>query len=185
MSLVPLPWCTSQSRISTRSTPCAAVARRAATATLLKKQKAHGPRPLRRGGRAGARAAKPVGASPPSSASTSATAPPAACIAASNVAPTAAVSRSIIPPPRALQILDERDVLLGVHGVQLLALRPRRLDPLEAEPVVVVELGLERDDPLRSLGVPGDVVAQRRVVPQPDGTASHAGYRTPPLSAAR
>ena len=39
MSFVPLPWCTSQSRISTRSTPCAARACAAATATLLKKQK--------------------------------------------------------------------------------------------------------------------------------------------------
>ena len=39
MSFVPLPWWTSQSRISTRSTPCAARACAAATATLLKKQK--------------------------------------------------------------------------------------------------------------------------------------------------
>ncbi len=39
MSFVPLPWCTSQSRISTRSAPWAARACAAATATLLKKQK--------------------------------------------------------------------------------------------------------------------------------------------------
>ena len=38
MSFVPLPWCTSQSRISTRSAPCSARACAAATATLLKKQ---------------------------------------------------------------------------------------------------------------------------------------------------
>ena len=38
MSFVPLPWWTSQSTISTRESPCADVARRAATATLPKKQ---------------------------------------------------------------------------------------------------------------------------------------------------
>jgi hypothetical protein len=36
---VPLPWCTSQSRISTRSSPWVPVACRAATAALAKKQK--------------------------------------------------------------------------------------------------------------------------------------------------
>jgi hypothetical protein len=49
--------------------------------------------------------------------------------------------------------------------VQLRAVRTRRIDPRKAEPVVVVELGLERDDPLRALGMPRDVVAQRRLVP--------------------
>jgi hypothetical protein len=39
MAFVPLPWCTSQSKISTRSIPCASIARRAATAMLLKMQK--------------------------------------------------------------------------------------------------------------------------------------------------
>ena len=39
MSLVPLPWWTSQSTIITRATPCAAGAWRAATAALPKKQK--------------------------------------------------------------------------------------------------------------------------------------------------
>ncbi len=38
MSLVPLPWWTSQSTIITRESPCADVARRAATAALPKKQ---------------------------------------------------------------------------------------------------------------------------------------------------
>jgi hypothetical protein len=38
MSCVPLPWCTSQSMISIRSTPCSACATRAATATLLNRQ---------------------------------------------------------------------------------------------------------------------------------------------------
>ena len=36
---MPLPWCTSQSRISTRATPSSACSARAATATLLKRQK--------------------------------------------------------------------------------------------------------------------------------------------------
>src|SRR5438132_343079 len=39
MSSVPLPWCTSKSMIATRSMPCASIAWRAATATLLKMQK--------------------------------------------------------------------------------------------------------------------------------------------------
>src|SRR3954451_18436105 len=38
MSFVPLPWCTSQSRTKTRSSPSESRACRAATATLLKKQ---------------------------------------------------------------------------------------------------------------------------------------------------
>ena len=39
MSLVPLPWCTSQSTIITRSSPRASSACRAATAMLLNRQK--------------------------------------------------------------------------------------------------------------------------------------------------
>ena len=97
---VPLPWCTSQSRISTRSSPCAPVARRAASATLPKKQK-----PIACDGSAwwpGGRSAEtPTRASPPSSPSVSATAPPAARSAASNVDGTAAVSASTNPPPPA------------------------------------------------------------------------------------
>ena len=97
---VPLPWCTSQSRISTRSSPCALVARRAATAALPKKQN-----PIACDGSAwcpGGRSAEtPACAVPPSSPSTSAVAPPAARSAASKVAGTAAVSASRNPPPRA------------------------------------------------------------------------------------
>ena len=83
MSLVPLPWWTSQSRIITRSSPCASSAWRAATAMLLNRQK-----PIARAGSAwwpgGRWALKPIGAAPSSSRSTSSTAPPAACSAASN-----------------------------------------------------------------------------------------------------
>jgi hypothetical protein len=39
MSFVPLPWWTSQSTTSTRESPCADSACRAATATLLNRQK--------------------------------------------------------------------------------------------------------------------------------------------------
>ena len=39
MSSVPLPWCTSKSTMATRCRPCTSSAWRAATATLLKKQK--------------------------------------------------------------------------------------------------------------------------------------------------
>ena len=39
MFWIPLPWCTSQSRIMTRSAPCVSRAYLAATATLLKMQK--------------------------------------------------------------------------------------------------------------------------------------------------
>ena len=58
MSLVPLPWCTSQSRIITRSSPHASSAYRAATATLLNRQK-----PIARAG-SGVMAGRPVGAEP-------------------------------------------------------------------------------------------------------------------------
>ena len=89
--MVPLPWWTSQSRISTRSTPYAARACRAATATLPKKQN-----PIARAGSAwcpgGRMAENPVAADPDSSSSTSATAPPAARTAASYVAGVAIVS---------------------------------------------------------------------------------------------
>ena len=97
---VPLPWCTSQSRIRTRSSPCAEVARRAATAALPKKQN-----PIACSGSAwcpgGRSADTPARAAPPSRPSTSAAAPPAARSAASYVAGTAAVSASMNPPPRA------------------------------------------------------------------------------------
>ena len=101
LALVPFPWWTSQSRISTRSTPNAACACRAATATLPKKQN-----PIARLGSAwwpgGRMPTKPVAAAPDSSSSTSATAPPAARTAASWVAAVATVSMSTCPPPAAL-----------------------------------------------------------------------------------
>jgi hypothetical protein len=100
MSFVPLPWCTSQSRIATRSTPCAARACVAATATLLKKQN-----PIARAASAwcpgGRSAEKPQDSPPASRESTSATAPPAARSAASNVPGATIVSMSIAPPPAA------------------------------------------------------------------------------------
>ena len=99
MSFVPLPWCTSQSRTNTRSTPSASRAWRAATATLLKKQN-----PIATRGSAwcpgGRSPQNPTDASPATSASTSATAPPAACSAASYVPSLAIVSESNAPPPR-------------------------------------------------------------------------------------
>ena len=98
MSFVPLPWWTSQSNTSTRDNPCADVARRAATATLPKKQN-----PIARAVSAwwpgGRTALTPTAASPPSSASTKETAPPQARSAAPNVPGTAKVSASIAPPP--------------------------------------------------------------------------------------
>src|SRR3954470_4621470 len=100
MSLVPLPWWTSQSTIITRESPNADVARRAATATLPKKQN-----PMARATSAwwpgGRSALTPTSASPPSSASTIATAPPASRNPAPKVPGTATVSMSIIPPPAA------------------------------------------------------------------------------------
>ena len=82
MSFVPLPWCTSQSRISTRSAPCSARACAAATATLLKKQN-----PIARAASAwcpgGRSADTPHGSPSRSKASTIATAPPAERSAAS------------------------------------------------------------------------------------------------------
>ncbi len=89
MSCVPLPWCTSQSTIATRSTPSSACAQRAAIAIESKRQK-----PIARscsawwpGGRARA--------SPPSR--TASIAAPAASSAASKVVSVQIVSASIEP----------------------------------------------------------------------------------------
>ena len=101
MSFVPLPWCTSQSRTSTRSAPRPSSARRAAIATLLNRQK-----PIARAASAwwpgGRSPQKVTSASPDSSASTARTAPPAECSAASNDRADATVSMSSIPPPCSL-----------------------------------------------------------------------------------
>ena len=105
---MPLPWWTSQSKISTRSAPHSAIAWAAATATLLNRQK-----PIARsrsawwpGGRS------PQKANPPSASSRSVawTAPPAECRAASQEPSLATVSTSIIPPPPAEKRLDRVDV---------------------------------------------------------------------------
>ena len=100
MSLVPLPWWTSQSTIITRSRPWASRACRAATATLLNRQK-----PIARAASAwwpgGRWIEKPVGALRASSRSTSDTAPPQACRAATNEPAETTVSASMRAPPRA------------------------------------------------------------------------------------
>ena len=98
MSFVPLPWWTSQSRISTREASWADSARRAATATLLNRQK-----PIARAASAwcpGGRwidAANP--AEPPSSSVDHPAAPPAECSAASHEPGEQTVSTSSAPPP--------------------------------------------------------------------------------------
>ena len=101
IAFVPLPWCTSKSKISTRRAPCASIACCAPIAMLSNRQK---PIACARsawwpGGRCSDAPAETP--SSPSSASTSATAPPAACSAASNEPGLTIVSMSIIPPPRA------------------------------------------------------------------------------------
>jgi hypothetical protein len=100
MSLVPLPWCTSESMISTRSAPQRSIARCAATATLLNRQK-----PIARADSAwcpGGRCSDaPTFGPSPSSASTIATAPPAECSAASQECSETIVSTSSAPPPAA------------------------------------------------------------------------------------
>ena len=94
-------------------------------------------------------------------------------ITRSKVASTAAASMSIIPPPRAQASFDERHVMLGMDRRQL-ARRGRRLHRRKPQSVAGRQRPLERDDPLWALGVTRDIVAQRRLVAQPDGTASHA-----------
>ena len=126
MAFVPLPWWTSQSRISTRSTPCAARACAAATATLSKKQKpiACAASAWWPGGRS---AEKPHGSPPPSSASTSATAPPAPRSAASNVPGTHGRVQVDRPAAGGRQRLDRVDVRGRMDPLELLARRARRL----------------------------------------------------------
>ena len=62
MSLVPLPWWTSQSRISTRSRPCSSSACSAATRDVVEQAEAHRAGVRRRDGRAGAPAANATSA---------------------------------------------------------------------------------------------------------------------------
>ena len=96
-AFVPLPWCTSQSSTSTRSTPSESSAWRAAIDTVAKRQK-----PIARAGSqwwpGGRSAEKPTRSPSRSSESTSAQAPPAACSAASHDPGLSGVSRSNAPP---------------------------------------------------------------------------------------
>ena len=120
MSCVPLPWCTSQSTIATRSSPSSACAQRAAIAIESKRQK-----PIARsrsawwpGGRASAK--------PPRR--TASIAAPAASSAASNVVSVQIVSASSQPRVVA-HALDERRRVAAQH----VGLRRRRaLDEREA-----------------------------------------------------
>ena len=100
-SCVPLPWCTSQSTISTRDRPHRCSAACAAITTLLSRQN-----PIARvavawwpGGRTTAKAGVPSSAE-----RAAAIAAPAACTAAFQLSAPTTVSASTRPPPRATMI---------------------------------------------------------------------------------
>ena len=101
-SFVPLPWWTSQSKISTRCAPWASIACCARDRDVAEQAEAHRLRRARRGGPAGgaARPRRPAPSPPEQQRRPARTAPPAACSAASNEPGLTSVSRSIIPPPR-------------------------------------------------------------------------------------
>ena len=136
MSLVPLPWWTSQSTIITRST---AVRRRRAPrrdrdvveeaephrarrlgVVAGRAQRAHAGRRLAAQQRVDQRDRTAGGVQR----------------RLERRRPRRRCRRRSCPPPRGAQLLDERDVLLRVHGVQLLARGRRRLHALAAEPAV-------------------------------------------------
>ncbi len=177
MSLVPLPWCTSQSTIITRSRPCASRACCAATATLLNRQK-----PIARSASAwcpgGRWMENPVGALPASSRSTSETAPPQACGAAVNEPAETTVSASIRAPPRAAR----RSTSSTWRGVCTASSTERsaagELTRSIAEPAVGLQLAVDRHHARGLLGVRSGVVIQRRGVLQQHGRGG--GHRRVP-----
>ena len=118
MSCVPFPWCTSQSRIATRSSPSSACAKRAAIATLLKKQNPIAA-PRRRGARAAARARTRC-AQPPRSLRPRPATPPVRV-------PDAGVSPVIQIGPSSFRI--ELDVGVRVAASDLCLRRGARLAP--------------------------------------------------------
>ena len=71
------------------------------------------------------------------------------------------MSMSIMPPPRSRELADRVDVGLRVDPQQLLGGRRRRLDPLEAEPVLALQRRLDRAQPAGVLGVGAGVVLER------------------------
>ena len=177
MSFVPLPWCTSQSRISTRSSAVRRARVRRGDRDVVEEAEAH--RARRRGVMA-RRAQRRH--------------------AARRAAGEQGVGQGDRPaggPQRRLVGPGDRG---GVHvdrGRRRAPTAPRSASTcaagctrsscsrvargassaLPAEPVVARHLGLERDDPLRPLGVAGDVVGEARVVAEP-GRRRHDGYRT-------
>src|SRR3954468_19952445 len=176
-SFVPLPWWTSQSSTKIRSRPSASNACRAATATLLNRQK-----PIAVRGSAwwpgGRSPQKPTRASPPTRASTIATAPPAACSAASYepaLATVAGRGRRVRPGARngvgvegaAARLAHEADLVdVGGRMDRVQGSRPhlRGLAPLVAELGAALELVLDRRDAPGTLGMRAGVVAQRGLV---------------------
>ena len=81
------------------------------------------------------------------------------------------------PATRGAERLDEVHMVLGMDGVQELACRGRRLHGRKAEPVACLQRALEREHAFRAFGVvreppsQGRLIAQRRLMPQPDGCA--------------
>ena len=158
MSSVPLPWWTSKSTIATRSRPRTSSACRAATATLLKKQK---PIACARvawwpGGRTAQNA---FSTSPSMTASVAATAAPAARITACQVPAAAIVSASMSRGRPSAAIRSQHVAQLGdvaalVRQVEVVGAHHRRLAQLEGR----VEAGgaevvVDRVEPLRALGM--------------------------------
>ena len=174
MSLVPLPWCTSQSTIITRSSPWASSAWRAATAMLLNRQN-----PIARSdsawwpGRpvdaeAGRRRRRPAGGRP---------APRplrAACSAASNE--PAEIDRVGVDlrATRRRGALDQLDVALaGARPQTARGRRPASCTRSKPSSSPRRELPLDRHDPRRLLGMRPGVVLQRGRMLQKHGRGGH------------
>ena len=182
MSFVPLPWCTSQSRISDA---LAARTRRPrgerATATLLNRQNPIA-RPARRGARAGDAATPRPAPRRASSASTIPAAPPAPCSAASYESRQTMVSASIAPPPRGARGGDAGPVPVRMNGIDERRARGLGVTDLVSEPVAGAQLALDRDHARDALRVRSGVVAQRGLVAQDQ--RAHGGVRYSRMGAA-
>ena len=160
-------WCRCRgARPSRRSSPApgrrASSAWRAATATLLNRQK-----PIARAGSAwwpGGRCAlkTPVDASPSSSRRPARTAPPAACSAAVQRARADDRVGIDLRRRRPRRGLDRGDVARRVHGGQRLARRPRATGRARSRAIARGERALDRHDAGGLLGMLAGFVLQRR-----------------------
>ena len=187
MSLVPLPWWTSQSSTSTRAhvEPIERIPGR--NRHVVEQAEAHRPRRLGMVPGRAQPAERDLRFPRNQRGRRRSRAPPAACSAASNDPADATVSMSSMPPPRALTSAIRSTYAAGCTASSDRPVGRRCELRLEPEPSAPVELLLDRADAGRALGVVARVVLERGGMVQVEaaghgvgraGGAARGGYRT-------